>query len=116
MTENLFVKDDWVASCTLPTVEQPLRLAEFDGLFVEGVTGVDQISPLHLRLQLRADPAVVARAASLAVKETACCSFFAFDLSITQSSAAMTISTEPTHQTMLNALGARARSKLGADA
>ena len=29
-------EDDWVpAACTLPTTEQPLRRAEFDGLFAK---------------------------------------------------------------------------------
>ncbi|MEU9473975.1 hypothetical protein AB0D78_47270 [Streptomyces avermitilis] len=30
----------WIpASCTLPTTEQPLRVAEFDALFAERLTG-----------------------------------------------------------------------------
>ena len=57
MTENLLAGDDWVpAACTLPTVEQPLRRAEFDDLFAEDVTSVDQISPERLRFEYEPMP------------------------------------------------------------
>lgn len=105
---------DWVPSaCTLPTVEQPLRRAEFDDLFSGDVLGVDQRSPRQVRLQLRPDAEVAARAASLAAKEAGCCSFFTFDLTIADGTVSMTVSTEPEHATLLNALGARAAAKLG---
>ena len=81
MTENLHADDDWVPdACTLPTVERPVRRAEFDALFAEAVVGVTHESPQRVRLELRAEPSVAARAADLAVKETGCCSFFVFDL------------------------------------
>lgn len=114
MTENLMADDDWVpAACTLPTAEQPLRRAEFDDLFAEDVVSVNQMSPLLLQLELRADSQVAARAASLAAKETGCCSFFTFDLRISDGTVFMTVSTEPAHATFLAALGARARANLG---
>jgi hypothetical protein len=117
MTENLLADDDWVpAACTLPTAEQPLRRAQFDGLFAEDVISVNQMSPLEVRFELRADSEVAARAASLAAKETGCCSFFTFGLTITDGTISMAISTAPAHATVLAAHGARAQAKLGAGA
>jgi hypothetical protein len=117
MTENLIARDDWVPSaCTLPTVEQPLRRREFDDLFATDVLSVDQTSPQEVRFELRADPDVAGRAASLAARETGCCSFFTFDLTITDGGVAMVVSTAPTHEPVLAALVARAHAKGGASA
>jgi hypothetical protein len=114
MTDDLMADEDWVpAACTLPTAEQPLRRGEFDALFAEDVISVNQLSPLQVRLELRPDAEVAARAASLAAKETGCCSFFTFGLSITEGRVAMTVSTEPAHEAVLAALGGRAQAKVG---
>lgn len=44
---------DWVpAACTLPTPEQPLRVAEFDALFAASSRRVERLTPTHLRLTL----------------------------------------------------------------
>jgi hypothetical protein len=116
MTANL-TAEDWVpAACTLPTTEQPARRAEFDELFARDVIGVAQVSPLEVRLELRADAEVAARAAGLAAKETGCCSFFTFDLAIADGKVSMTVSAEPAHLGVLAALGARAQAKHGASA
>jgi hypothetical protein len=115
MTENLLGDDNWVPqACTLPTVEQPLRRDEFDALFAEDVTRVEQTSPERLQFDLRADSDAAARAAELAVKETGCCSFFAFDLSIGGGKVAMTVSTASTHAAVLAALRDRATARVGA--
>lgn len=114
MTKNLLATDDWVPeTCTLPSVDQPLRRAEFDAMFAEDVTSVDQISPEQLRFELRADPAAAARAAGLAVKETGCCSFFTFDLSIGEGKVLMTVTTSATHTEVLTALRDRATARVG---
>jgi hypothetical protein len=114
MADDLTLDDTWVpAACTLPTAEQPLRRAEFDDLFAHDVLGVNQMSPLQVRLELRPDPAVAARAAALAVKETGCCSFFSFGLTIADGTVVMTVSTEPEHRSVLAALGARAGATVG---
>ena len=89
----------------LPTAEQPLRRAEFDDLFADDVLSVTQLSSLELRLELRPHAEVAARAASLAAKETGCCSFFTFALTITEGMVAMTVATEPDHQVVLAAFG-----------
>ena len=117
MTNHVDVPSDWVpSSCTLPTVEQPLRRAEFDGFFAEDVLSVDQSSPREVRFELRAEPVVAGRAASLAAKETGCCSFFAFDLTITEGTISMVVSTESPHETVLAALAERAHALIGAAA
>ena len=72
MTTN---DDMWVpAACTLPTVERPLRLAEFDDLFTTAVRGQQRLSPTRLRWQL--DPVAEPTARDLTGRETDCCSFF----------------------------------------
>ena len=114
MTDDLLVDDGWVpAACTLPTREQPLRRAEFDDLVAKDVLSVNQPSPLEVRFELRPVAEVAARAAGLAARETGCCSFFTFGLTITDGTVSMTVSTEPAHGTVLAALGARARAKVG---
>lgn len=110
-------EDDWVpAACTLPTVEQPLRRAEFDDLFAHDALSVAQKSSQQLRLELRADPNVAARAAGLAVKETGCCSFFTFELTLTEGRVTLTISAASAHKSVPDALADRAESRLGAGA
>jgi hypothetical protein len=71
------------AACTLPTAEQPLRLAEFTELFAGLTGGVQRTSPTSLALDLRAGAADEARVRDLAAKETECCSFFTFTLTRT---------------------------------
>jgi hypothetical protein len=114
VTENLLAGDDWVpAACTLPTVEQPLRRAEFDALFAEDVTSVEQTDAQRLRFELRADPDAAARAARLAVKETGCCSFFNFDIAIGDGKVSMTVTTSATQAAVLAALRDRATARVG---
>lgn len=116
MTDELLA-DDWVpASCTLPTVEQPLRRREFDEFFADDVVNVRQASPLEVHFELRAEPEVAARAATLATKETGCCSFFRFDLTITDGKVDMVVATESPHEAVLAALAARAEANHGPSA
>ncbi len=117
MNENLQLQDDWVpSSCTLPTVEQPLRRAEFDGLFAADVLSVEQRTSSEVALALRPESAVAARAAHLATAETGCCSFFTFAFTITEGRVDMVVSTDPEHGDVLAALAARATSLAGTSA
>lgn len=112
MTTNL-LGDDWVPdACTLPTVEQPLRRAEFDEFFAHDVLAVHHESPLRIRLELRPDAEAASRAGGLAVKETGCCSFFAFDLAIADGAMSLGIEAAAAHADVLVALGARAETLL----
>ncbi|MFF5217676.1 hypothetical protein [Micromonospora sp. NPDC000442] len=67
-------------ACTLPTVEQPLRLAEFDNLFATAVRQVETLNPSHARMQLTGPTGLEATVRDLTARETQCCSFFAFTL------------------------------------
>jgi hypothetical protein len=104
-TESTWVPD----ACTLPTAEQPLRLAEWDALFAADTTGIQQAAADAVRLTLRPDAAVAARAADLAARETGCCSFFEFTLTATGGHLTMQIRTPAAQNDVLDALAARAR-------
>lgn len=58
----------WVAldACTLPTVERPVRVAEFDALFAESLVGVEHGSDVSARFVLTGGEAVAGRARGLA--------------------------------------------------
>jgi hypothetical protein len=72
---------NWVPvdACTLPTIEQPLRLTEFNSLF-ELVTATDRVSRTQARLTLLGEPGLIERTQDLSDRESACCSFFTFTL------------------------------------
>jgi hypothetical protein len=81
MTDHDATAAQWVPdACTLPTAEQPLRLAEFDDLFTTGVRRVELINRTHARLHLTGDAGLVETTRDLAARETECCSFFAFTI------------------------------------
>ncbi|GIH03637.1 hypothetical protein Rhe02_17040 [Rhizocola hellebori] len=64
-------------ACTLPTADRPLRLSEFDDLFT-GLTSLDRISPVQIRLHLAGAAGLEATVRNLTARETECCSFFTF--------------------------------------
>lgn len=110
MTQTQPAADSWVPqACTLPTAAQPLRLAEFDALFAADVTDVRRVSADTAVLTLRPQPAVAARAADLAVRETGCCSFFEFTLAATGGQLGMQIRTPAAQTEVLDAVVGRAR-------
>lgn len=95
----------WVPeSCTLPTGDRPLRVAEFDELFTEAVLATERTAPEQLRLVLRPDADIAARAAGLAARETACCSFFTFTLTVTSDRLLLDIAVPPTRAAVLDGL------------
>lgn len=75
---------DWVPvdSCTLPTADQPLRVADFDTLFAAALRAVERsaATPTQARLVLAGDEALATRVQQLADAETSCCSFFTFTI------------------------------------
>lgn len=75
--------ESWVApeACALPTAEQPLRVAEFDGLFAEHLESVERVAPTETRMELVGREGLAAVVQDLAHRETACCSFFEFRVS-----------------------------------
>ncbi|TDD86669.1 hypothetical protein E1293_09135 [Actinomadura darangshiensis] len=107
---------DWVpTACTLPTVEQPLRMAAFDTFFAEAVTEVRRAGPERVQMVLRADPEIAGRAAELAAHETGCCSFFTFTLTATAGALSLEAGVDDRHTAVLDALAARAAEAMGAD-
>ena len=104
----------WVPdACTLPTVEQPLRSTEFDELFRDATTAVERIDARRVRLVLRPEAQVAARAADLTVRETQCCSFFRFTLTATGGGLTLDITAPPGQVAVLDALVDRARTAAG---
>jgi hypothetical protein len=76
-------RDAWVpvAACTLPTADQPLRVAEFDDLFATALRATERGNdPARARLLLAGGDDLADRVQQLADAETACCSFFTFTL------------------------------------
>src|SRR5919199_2651896 len=88
-------------ACTLPTVEQPLRLAEFDDLFTTALRGQHRRSPTSLRWHL--DPAAEPTARDLTQREAACCSFFAFTFTPRGETLDLEVEVPPTYVGVLDA-------------
>lgn len=100
----------WVPdTCTLPTVDRPLRVAEFDAFFATDVTEITRTTSGSWQLAVR--PAAAGRAAELAANETSCCSFFTFELTITSGAVTLTVSAPDRHD-VLEALAARAEEAI----
>ncbi|GAB2539848.1 hypothetical protein [Nocardia heshunensis] len=98
---------DWVPdACTLPTPEQPMRVAEFDQFFADVVQRVER--PDRTRLDLLIEPGAESRGRELAARETACCSFFTFDFETTAGGSVMHIDVPPDYVDVLDALAIRA--------
>jgi hypothetical protein len=101
----------WVPqACTLPTAEQPLRLAEFDDLFATALRGQQRISPTELRWRL--DGAAEIRARDLTARESSCCSFFAFTVEPDAGAVNVGVRVPPAHVDVLDALAERAAALL----
>jgi hypothetical protein len=74
---------DWVPvdACTLPTADQPLRVAEFDDLFDTALRAIERSDvATRARVVLVGGDDLADRVQRLADAETACCSFFTFTL------------------------------------
>jgi hypothetical protein len=93
----------------LPSVDRPLRLAEFDDLFATAVRAVDRIDPTRLRLTLDPRPEVAARTADLVVRETACCGFFTFTLTAAEEQLRLEVAVPDRQTAVLDGLAARVR-------
>jgi hypothetical protein len=119
---------DWVPveACTLPTVAQPLRVAEFDSLFAASLRAIEHPvgDATRARLVLAGDMTLPGRVQRLADAESSCCSFFTFaltPLAADQSDAgddaavvALDIEVPPARADVLAALVERAESACGA--
>jgi hypothetical protein len=98
----------WVPqSCTLPTEERPLRVAEWDALFSEHLRSLSRPQPLHLRLDLAGGPSVEDRVRNLVERESGCCSFFTFTTTPGEDLVQLDISVDEPHAAVLDALAVR---------
>lgn len=96
----------WVpTSCSLPAVEQQLRIAEFDRLFSESVLRFTRTDATKLVLVLASEAEATAR--ELAKRETKCCSFFDFQFASTGPDVSMSINVPESHTDVLDALTER---------
>lgn len=105
---------EWVPdSCTLPTVEQPVRVAEFDRFFAESVLRTHRPARTRLDLLLSAD--AEARGRDLAARESGCCAFFTFGFDATAAGPVMHIAVPDAQVSILDALAARVELPAGGE-
>ena len=105
-----------VQACTLPTADQPLRMAQFDDLFRAHLHKVERGSAAPAtaaRLLLTGDGGLPAKVRELTAAESACCSFFTFTINAPSSSndqatVTLDITVPPEHGDVLAALVNRA--------
>ncbi|MFF0067126.1 hypothetical protein ACFYRC_37635 [Streptomyces sp. NPDC005279] len=113
---RIFVRDlAWVPqSCTLPTEERPLRVAEWDSLIAKWLTGVARPQPQTLRLELELEdgPGVTDQIRDLAEREGGCCSFFTFAVAPGENGIRLDISVDHVHEPVLDALAVRAATQV----
>lgn len=102
------------SACTLPTPEQPLRVAEFDALFAASLRRVERLAPARLRLVLADSDGVRATVEDLTARETACCAFLTFTVGPGDREELLLDTEVPAaHVAMLDALAARASAMAG---
>ncbi|MFC5215197.1 hypothetical protein [Streptomyces coerulescens] len=100
---------EWVPqACTLPTEEQPLRLAEWDALFAAQTAAPHRPEPLRVRLELPAGAECEERTRDLAERENGCCSFFDFTVTGGPEGVVLDIAVGREHEPVLRSLAARA--------
>ena len=104
----------WVPdACTLPTVEQPLRVAEFDELFATAVRSVERVDRTELRIHLPATAETAAR--DLTARESGCCSFFVFELRASAGGTELRVRVPESQGAVLDAMQQRAETaRIGA--
>ncbi|MCX4091702.1 hypothetical protein [Nocardia sp. alder85J] len=106
-------RDDWVpSSCTLPSVEQPIRVAEFDRFLTTSARTVRRPGPA--RLEVIVDPDAETRARALAGRESNCCSFFTFDFITSTEGLVIGIEVPPAYIGVLDAFAVRTRATIEA--
>ena len=95
--------------CTLPTVERPLRIAEFSDLFATAAGDVRRVSPTEAVVMMPGGMLAMAR--SLAARETNCCSFFEFKVEAVRDRTIMAIRVPERYTDVLSALTGLAAEK-----
>jgi hypothetical protein len=109
---NLLTPASVPAACTLPTVEQPLRVSEFDVLFKHNLISIERVADLQLRMVLIGDD-VEAAARDLCDRESECCSFFTFAIDRSGDEVTVDIGVPPAYRQVLTAIQIWATSSTG---
>ncbi|MFC0007541.1 hypothetical protein [Micromonospora siamensis] len=103
--------ETWVpGSCALPTVDRPLRMAEFDDLFATALRGQARPAPAALIWDFA--PKAAARVRELIERESACCRFFVFTVSASAATVRVEVAVPEAHVDVLDALAGRAARSL----
>ncbi|MBZ2199045.1 hypothetical protein [Occultella gossypii] len=97
-------------ACNLPTMQRPIRLAEFDELLTGSVRTYGRDSPTRLTLRLHRDARLEETVRDLAAREAQCCSFFGFTIAADGSDVVLGIEVPPQHASILDALQARSEA------
>lgn len=104
----------WVPdACTLPTVDQPIRVAEFDQFFAGSVRTTHR--PAATRLDLHLSPGSETAGRDLASRESSCCSFFTFGFDTTDAGPVMEVGVPATYVAVLDAFAARVEAAIGGE-
>lgn len=98
-------------ACTLPTMQQPIRIAEFDRFFADAVRHIRRPAPARLDLVLTAEAEPTAR--DLAERESSCCSLFTFDVDTADGEPTMTVGVPVAYVDVLDGFAARVRIAVG---
>lgn len=98
-----------VQACTLPTVERPLRLAEFDAVFVSHLVQVVEDSATTVAFRSAGGDELMETLSDLTARESQCCSFFGFDLDHEDDGIRLVVTVPPTYAEVLAAVVERAR-------
>jgi hypothetical protein len=96
-------------------LRRPLRLVEFDDLFVSSLTRLTTVEG-EVRMTLRGDTGLYDRVRDLATRESTCCSFFTFIVDGTETVVDLSIRVPPARRDILDALAARASEVSGVTA
>jgi len=92
-------------ACTLPTEDQPIRLAEFESLFAERLERVAWSDDRTAVFHLTGGHDVAALVRDLAERESSCCSFFTFEVVQSASSVVtMRVGVPRRYRTVLRAM------------
>lgn len=101
----------WVPeSCTLPTVDQPSRVAEFDDLFARAVAPADRVGSTTMLVHLPAGEDVASLTRELTARETACCAFFSFDVRPSSRGTELEVRVPESRTAVLDAMQHRAEA------
>ncbi|MEP6598955.1 MAG: hypothetical protein ABJB98_05840 [Actinomycetota bacterium] len=108
--------EGWLpATCTLPTAEQPLRLAEFDSLFRAALRKLERPARTRLVLTLEAVPGRAESVRDLIRRESECCSFFTFSLLERDGAVLLDVCVSAGHVDVLDAIAERAGRSMASE-